>query len=426
MPTLDASNDAQSMATAKKISPQGVLLIGIGARFIRDEAGQLWIESQTISGLKAWAMHFERLIVFSICDEGPPRPGWLNAAEEGVEPPRFELIQIPDTYRMRSILLGRKAVEEKLSSAIGAADYRVFSYGGALGCPGELASSIARRHGHRYAIWLDRVESHVVRESAGDSLKSKAKALVQSSIISFYEKNAVRKADLSMLHGQTVYDYFRKTARNAVIVENVHYTAEDRITSPALQDKLNGCQHGPLRIIYVGRAAPMKGGAQWIETLGMLKSKGVDFFAEWFGDGPDLDTLKRMAAQKRLSDSELVFHGFVSKREVIKKAYQQAHIQMFCHLSNESPRNLIESLHAATPLVGYDDPFSRGLVNERGAGVLVPRRQPVKLADAVEALASDRARLEDLIRRASASASHLTRDAVFEERSRMVKEHFRA
>jgi len=235
------------------------------------------------------------------------------------------------------------------------------------------------------------------------------------------ERRAVRKATLALLHGHTVHQHCKTIAKNPHIAEDIHYSESDRLRDDALDAKIGSCRHDLLRIIYVGRAEPMKGGKLWIETLAQVKARGVGFEASWYGDGAQLTELKKSARALHLSTAELRFHGFVSDRDMVKAAYQKAHILLFCHLTDESPRNLIESLHAATPLVGFDDPFARNLVDEKGAGVLVERGDVPKLVDIVSAIAENRECLVDLVQRAAQSASHLTRDRVFDERSAIVK-----
>ena len=121
--------------------------------------------------------------------------------------------------------------------------------------------------------------------------------------------------------------------------------------------------------------------------------------------------------------SDVSFHGFVSDRARVLDLLRGAHLLMFCHLTDESPRILIEALHAATPLVGFRDAFATGLVDEQGAGLLVERGDLTALADAVAGLAENRAKLHDLVERASRSASHLTRQQVFKHRSDIIKQH---
>ena len=146
-------------------------------------------------------------------------------------------------------------------------------------------------------------------------------------------------------------------------MEDIHFNADDRLTPGEVAAKVQGAASGPLRIVYCGRAAPMKGPLEWVAALAGLKARGVSFNARWLGDGELLGAMQAAAEKAGLTQEDLVFEGFVSDPDRVRAAYRDAHLLMFCHLSDESPRNLIESLHSATPLIGYKDPYSAGLID---------------------------------------------------------------
>ena len=137
--------------------------------------------------------------------------------------------------------------------------YHSFAYGGWLGDPGEVAAAVARRHGIAHAVWFDRVESQVMKAEGGSSLKDRLKTAVKMAIMERNEKRAVRGAQLSLLHGATVFNHFKPIARNPHQVEDIHFNADDRLTPGEVAAKVQGAASGPLRIVYCGRAAPMKG-----------------------------------------------------------------------------------------------------------------------------------------------------------------------
>ena len=395
------------------------LMIGMGAILYKSREGRQMIEAQTVSGLKGWKRNFDRIVGYAIASDQDPPDGWIDAIENGIDEPYFKIIPLPNTYNLSRFSDGFKGVEALMLDEMNKADYRVFSYGGWLGDPGEIAASIARKNNIKHAVWLDRVESQVVR-SEGSGLK-RIKGMIKGKIIERNEKRAVRNATLSLLHGATVYRHFEDIAKNPHVAEDIHYSQSDRIDSEGLEQKLKSCLGGPLKISYVGRADPMKGGKQWVEVLKRLKGNNIEFDATWYGTGSQISVMEQEARSSGLSEAEVKFPGFVADREKVKAAYQQSHIFLFCHLTDESPRNLIESLHAATPLIGYDDPFARSLVSENQGGLLVERGQITGLVDAISSLAADRARLGKLIERAAQSASRLTYETIFDERSEIIK-----
>ena len=397
------------------------LFLTLGAPFYRD-GGRLYVEAQTVSGLRAWQRDFGRVIACAIGRTGPPPDGWVAAEEAGIAAPEFELIELPNGYHLPTFLRRRSAVRRALREAMRRADYRLFAIGGWIGDWGVVGARLARAEGFAHGIWFDRVEAQVLAAAHDGSLKGRAKAWVKSRITAWNEARLLRAADLALLHGRTVYDRFAGMTLNPRIVENIHLEAADRIPSDALEEKRARAGAGPLRICYVGRADRMKGGMQWVETLGRLAESGVDFTAEWAGDGPLLDEMKQGAARLGLGE-RIRFHGFVADRARVMEILRGAHVMLFCHMTDESPRNLIEALYAATPLAGFADAYAEHLVSEQGAGVLVERGDVAALAQALAALDADRARLRDMIDKAGRSGRHLTRSQVFADRAKIIREN---
>lgn len=395
------------------------LLVGISAPFFRHE-GRLHVERQTILGLAAWRANFARVTAVSICHDAPPPEGW-EPWPEGGPAPGITLVPLPDTYRPRVLLRQRRRVARLLLDLMRTHRYRTFAYGGWLGDPGEIAASVARANGLAHAVWFDRVESQVALAEAGGHGRQPLKARLRRAIFIFHENRAVRHAQLSLLHGASVFRHFAPIARNPHQVEDIHFTDDDFIEADTLAAKQAEAAAGPLRILYCGRASPMKGPEDWVQALVQLKRRGLAFRARWLGDGEMLAQMKAAAKAGGLGADDLVFEGFVADPQRVRAAYRAAHLLLFCHKSDESPRNLIESLHSGTPLVGYEDPYSAALVAQQGAGILVPRGDVAALVEAVAGLDADRGRLSQLIGKAGQSARQLTRDAVFRHRSTIIR-----
>lgn len=397
------------------------LFLTLGAVFYRHN-GRLFIEAQTASGLKAWHQHFDRVIACSICKEGAPPKGWSDVEQEGIIPPVFELIELPDGYHLPVFLKTRAEVRQIMLDALCRADYRLFAIGGWVGDWGVVGARLASDNGLPHGIWFDRVESQVFAASHDGSLKGRLKARIKSAITARTELELLGRADLALLHGQTVYDSFVDRTRNAQIVEDIHLEASDHIPEAELAEKLGSAETDVLRIAYVGRADRMKGGLLWVEALARLAETGVDFVAEWAGDGPLLEEMRDLADQRGIAD-RIRFHGFVSDRQKVLGILRRAHLLLFCHMTDESPRNLIEALFAATPLIGFRDTYAGRLVSEQGAGILVDRSDVAALAEALSGLEADRAKLCDLIEKAGRSGLHLTRSQVFAHRAKIVKDN---
>ena len=196
---------------------------------------------------------------------------------------------------------------------------------------------------------------------------------------------------------------------------------KDHIPTKMLRKKILKVGTGPLKIVYAGRANPMKGPLDWVEVLEKLDARGVDFHATWLGDGPLLDAMKAKIKAAGLG-GKVTMSGFVSDRQYVLDVLRDAHIHMFCHKTPESPRNLIEALISGTPIVGYDGAYARDLVHGHRGGEFVSIGETDALADQVEAIANDRANLAQLMEDAYNDGKIFSSDAVFKHRSDLIKE----
>ncbi|MGO4830732.1 glycosyltransferase, partial [Rhizobiaceae sp. 2RAB30] len=174
-----------------------------------------------------------------------------------------------------------------------------------------------------------------------------------------------------------------------------------------------------LRIVYVGRAAEMKGPFDWLEALAQAKQRGVTFEARWLGDGPLLDEMKRRAAGLGIADS-VDFAGFVSNRGLTLSAMREADLFLFCHKTPESPRCLIEALVSACPIAGYTGAYPQGLIAADGGGLLTAMNDVGALAGSIAGLDSDRRRLAQLVRDAAKTGQRFDEEKLYRERAELI------
>jgi glycosyltransferase involved in cell wall biosynthesis len=332
----------------------------------------------------------------------------------------IELVELPNGYDRAIFLKNRAAVARRFLEIMRRCTYNLFAIGGWIGDWGVTGALTARKHALPHGIWFDRVESQVILNSSGIDLRSRIATKVKWAVVRFNEHRLLKHADLALLHGRTVFEQFGPVTRNPHLVEDIHLTEEDRIAPTHLAQKVTDAGAGPLRVVYAGRATAMKGPLDWIEVIADVVAKGVDLRADWLGDGELLDDMKAHACSLGVAD-RITFHGFVADRTIVLNALRKAHVLLFCHKTDESPRILIEALHAGTPLVGYEDPFAQGLVEENQAGRLSVRSDKSALTSTMVQLATNRPMLQGLISAAAASARHLTREEVFKQRSEIIK-----
>ncbi|MEO1104237.1 MAG: hypothetical protein AAFW98_10980, partial [Pseudomonadota bacterium] len=107
-------------------------LLTLSAPYYRWE-GKLYVEDQSISGMKAWSEHFPKIVMPSVCLHEPPPPAWSVAAAHGIVSPQIELVELPNGYDRATFLRRRKEVAEQLLGIMRRCNYNLFAIGGWIG-----------------------------------------------------------------------------------------------------------------------------------------------------------------------------------------------------------------------------------------------------------------------------------------------------
>jgi glycosyltransferase involved in cell wall biosynthesis len=141
----------------------------------------------------------------------------------------------------------------------------------------------------------------------------------------------------------------------------------------------------PPVIATMGRFVAKKGFDVFIEALGRLRSDGAMFRAVLAGDGPEGAALERLSAARGLRDV-LRFPGWVTD-----KAAFFAGSDLFCLPSHHEPFGivLIEAMAHALPVVATDSEGPVEILRDGIDGVVVPRSDPARMAQALGGLIAD-------------------------------------
>ena len=387
--------------------------------------GRLLLEDQACNGLRLWAENFSEVTAIMPVSDDPAPASWVPVERIGPTLDRIRLLPVPQAWTLRKFLRTRPAVRQLIRDEIARADYLSFAIGGLIGDWGALACTEAYRMGRPHAVWTDRVESEVTRMQAtgAPKLRRRIKARLIWRPMAALERHLVRRATLGLFHGQATFDHYAPFSRNPHLVHDVHVRATDLIPAEALVAKVARAASGePLRLVYVGRADPMKGPLDWIEALEQAARAGVDLRASWIGEGEQIEALRARIAQGPLA-GQVTAPGFLSDRAAVLGALRDADALLFCHRTPESPRVLIEALVSGAPLIGYDGPFQQSLIEGHGAGALVPDGRPDLLAQTLAMLDRDRAALARMIAATAEAARGHDDETAFAHRSQIIQTH---
>jgi colanic acid/amylovoran biosynthesis glycosyltransferase len=376
--------------------------------------GKTFIETQACTSLGHWLDNFRNVTLMGpqifLSEPGPDTS--LSKTIRGFD--RLEIIPLREAWSPPRFAKALPGTLKQLVWQIRRADYLHFAIGGLWGDWGAVACEVAYHLRLPYAVWTDRVESEVARY-ANQNRKGLKRVYWSFNIrmMAAVERRVIRQSAIGLFNGLDTFEAYSKFCDNPHALYNISTTDESFIALEELKRRLD--RHGPLRIIYAGRAHREKGVFDWIDALSQLS---IDFEATWLGDGPELQQARSIADNVGLS-SRVKFPGAVSHSEA-QAALKQSDVFLFCHKTRESPRCLIEALHSGLPLVGYDTAYPRSLI-EGVAGILTPMDESGLVAESLTKLVADKALLRSLSDSAASQGRKFSAEKLFKERSDLMK-----
>ncbi len=148
---------------------------------------------------------------------------------------------------------------------------------------------------------------------------------------------------------------------------------------------VRGGRKTPPLVGSLGRMVQKKGFDTFLHALAELQTRGVVFQAVLGGGGEEEKTLKRTARRLGLYDV-LEFPGWVDNAQALLES-----MDIFCLPSLHEPFGivLLEAMAAKLPVVSTDTEGPSEIIASPQQGMLVPKDDPIALADALQALLAD-------------------------------------
>jgi len=144
---------------------------------------------------------------------------------------------------------------------------------------------------------------------------------------------------------------------------------------------------GTLRILNVGRLAPVKGQAVLVDAIARLRDDGVDVRCTVAGAGPERPPLERQIADADLGD-RVTLAGAVGQ-DAIRELYAAADVFCLPSFRESLPVVLMEALAMELPVVATRIMGVPELVEDELSGLLVSPGRADELAAALARLAQD-------------------------------------
>jgi colanic acid/amylovoran biosynthesis glycosyltransferase len=150
----------------------------------------------------------------------------------------------------------------------------------------------------------------------------------------------------------------------------------------------------PFMILCVGTLHEVKGQPYLIEACRMLQERGIDFVCHFVGDGPDRASLTTLAEQAGLSE-RVCFHGSLTRDE-IARLLMDADVLAAPSVPTRDGRRegipvvLMEAMGSGVAVIASNISGIPELVEDQHTGLLVPPRDAMSLARALELCFTDK------------------------------------
>jgi glycosyltransferase involved in cell wall biosynthesis len=205
----------------------------------------------------------------------------------------------------------------------------------------------------------------------------------KQKLTEFYERKLVLKSfaenALAICISEDAFNYAVSVLPNRIQKLLLYNAIDLQRFTPSIEPKNN------LEITIIGSLVDKKGQALAIESIGLLKQKGVDLKLNVLGDGPNLIPLKSLVKTLNL-ENQVIFHG----NQDFPEQFLQRSV-LYLHTAVYEPFGLvlIEAMACGLPVVSTDGFGNRALIKEGKNGFMIWERNAKLIADKLELLIAD-------------------------------------
>lgn len=185
-------------------------------------------------------------------------------------------------------------------------------------------------------------------------------------------------------NGTPTYNAYRTLNGNTLLYFDSRTEASMLATPDDLAARIARREQGkPLRLLFSGRLAPMKGADDLPALAKALRARGVPFHLDICGSGPLEASMKREVEREGLS-SHVTFRGVLDfATELSPFVRNEIDAFVCCHRQGDPSCTYIETFACGVPIAGYANEAFAGLLERTVAGESVPIGDVDGLADLV-------------------------------------------
>ena len=188
---------------------------------------------------------------------------------------------------------------------------------------------------------------------------------------------------------ENLLNFFRLPDENIVIINNAvdEYNGEFNEIFEIEKAKNNG----KFIVMNCSRLHPQKGVNYFIEAAEILLNKGFDIAFFIVGDGPLRNELQLLVKKKCLGE-KIRFLGF---RSDIKNTIRNSDLLVQTSIYEGLPLTPMEAFSVKRTVIGTDIEGTREVISDGYNGLLAENKNPKSIADKIEILYKDRAKLNE-------------------------------
>lgn len=209
--------------------------------------------------------------------------------------------------------------------------------------------------------------------------------------VQYYMGRTQWDADLSNeMHPGRIYFHVGEALRPAILQAGKEWLNEDH--------------GGKLRLVTTGCSSFWKGPDMLVRVAQVLRSRNVDF--EWLVAGRMYSEVQELVEKKEkttFAENNVAILGFVEP-ERLAELLATSTIYVHTAYIENSPNSICEAQCLGVPVVSTNVGGISTLVANGEDGILVPPNEPEQMADAIMALAQNRALMETYSKNARAKA----------------------
>lgn len=194
-------------------------------------------------------------------------------------------------------------------------------------------------------------------------------------------RTAVVSANGLQCNGTPTYDAYRELNPHSILFFDTRVTDDLLATKEEVSWRASSLgSNRPLKLLYSGRLAPMKGAMQLLDVAKELRRMDVDFHLSICGDGELKQAMSQEIEANHLAQNVSMEGVLDFRRELVSFVKSEIDLFVCCHPQGDPSCTYLETMSCGVPIAGYANEAFAGIVQSSGVGWLAPVNQPGQLA----------------------------------------------